>query len=88
MEALTPQEIQQMIEKIISPVQKTQLAERMALDLGYGVHGLSRFRGNIYVQRGTMAAAFRRIPYEVPGYGARSGGATARSSRDNSDPAS
>jgi twitching motility protein PilT len=70
MEPLTPGEIQQMVEKITSPVQKVQLEEKMALDMGYGVAGLSRFRGNIYIQRGTMAAAFRRIPYEVPGYDA------------------
>ena len=37
----------------------------MALDLGHGVPGLARFRGNIYRQRGTLAAAFRRIPYEI-----------------------
>ena len=65
---LKPSEIEKMVEKIINPAQKAQLEERMALDLGYGVHGLSRFRGNIYVQRGTTAAAFRRIPFEVPGY--------------------
>ncbi len=65
---LKPSDIEKMVDKIISPVQKAQLEEKMALDLGYGVHGLSRFRGNIYIQRGTVAAAFRRIPFEVPGY--------------------
>ncbi len=65
---LKPAEIEQMVHAIITPKQKTQLEERMAVDLGYGVHGLCRFRGNIYVQRGTLAAAFRRIPFDVPGY--------------------
>jgi len=37
----------------------------MSVDLGYGVHGLARFRGNIYMQRGTLAAAFRLIPYQI-----------------------
>ncbi len=64
---LTPSDIEEMVDRIVSPVQKAVLEEKMALDLGYGVHGLSRFRGNIYMQRGTVAAAFRRIPYEVPG---------------------
>ncbi len=65
---LKPEDIQEMVYAIITPVQKVQLEERMALDLGYGVSGLCRFRGNIYVQRGTLAAAFRRIPFDVPGY--------------------
>ena len=37
----------------------------MSVDLGYGVRGLARFRCNIYMQRGTIAAAFRRIPYQI-----------------------
>ena len=65
---LKPDDIEEMVNKIVSPAQKAQLEEKMALDLGYGVHGLSRFRGNVYVQRGTVAACFRHIPYEVPGY--------------------
>ncbi len=37
----------------------------MSVDIGYGVRGLARFRGNIYMQRGTLAASFRRIPYQI-----------------------
>jgi twitching motility protein PilT len=37
----------------------------MSVDLGYGVRGLARFRGNIYMQRGTLAASFRRVPYQI-----------------------
>src|SRR5512143_431196 len=37
----------------------------MSVDIGYGVHGLARFRGNFYMQRGTLAASFRRIPYQI-----------------------
>ncbi len=62
---LQPTEIEDMVLAILTPVQKTQLEESMALDLGHGVPGLARFRGNIYRQRGTLAAAFRRIPYEI-----------------------
>ena len=62
---LQPTEIEEMVLAILTPSQKAQLEERMALDLGHGVPGLARFRGNIYRQRGTLAAAFRRIPYEI-----------------------
>ena len=62
---LQPTEIEEMVLAILTPAQQSQLEERMALDLGHGVQGLARFRGNIYRQRGTLAAAFRRIPYEI-----------------------
>ncbi len=62
---LRPHEVREMIHDILNPAQKNALEERMALDLGYGIHGLARFRGNVYLQRGTIAAAFRRIPFEV-----------------------
>ena len=64
-EALSPQDIERMCLSILTPQQKKKLDERMAVDLGYGVHGLARFRGNFYMQRGTLAASFRRIPYEI-----------------------
>lgn len=64
-EALKPAEINEMIEGILSPQQKTKLEEKLAVDLGYGVHGLARFRGAIYTQRGTLAACFRRVPYQI-----------------------
>src|SRR6202035_4690142 len=62
---LMPDQISEMILKILTPQQKARLDERMAVDIGYGVRGLARFRGNIYMQRGTLAASFRRIPYNI-----------------------
>ncbi|MDX1501442.1 MAG: PilT/PilU family type 4a pilus ATPase [Thermoanaerobaculia bacterium] len=62
---LTPEQVEEMLMEILRPQQKKQLEENLAVDLGYGVHGLARFRGNIYLQRGTMAGSFRRIPYKI-----------------------
>jgi twitching motility protein PilT len=62
---LKPVEIEEMLMAILSPRQQQHLEERMAVDLGYGVHGLARFRGSIYMQRGTLAAVFRRVPYSI-----------------------
>ena len=62
---LRPEDIAGMVGAILQPHQKRKLEERMSVDLGYGVHGLARFRGNIYMQRGTLAACFRRIPYQI-----------------------
>jgi twitching motility protein PilT len=64
-EPLRPADIESMLLAILTPPQKAKLEERLAVDIGYGVSGLARFRGNIYMQRGTLAASFRRIPYEV-----------------------
>ncbi len=67
-EPLKPSDIERMVDQILAPGQKEQLKERMALDLGYGVPGLARFRGNIFRQRGTLAAVFRRVPFEVQNF--------------------
>ncbi len=64
-EPLQPEEIRSMVMEILTPQQQARLEERMAVDIGYGVHGLARFRGNMYLQRGTLAATFRRVPYEI-----------------------
>ena len=59
------EEIGQMVDKILSQPQKRKLEEHMSVDLGYGVPGVARFRGNIFMQRGNLAACFRRIPFEI-----------------------
>ncbi|HEX5761422.1 MAG TPA: PilT/PilU family type 4a pilus ATPase [Thermoanaerobaculia bacterium] len=64
---LDPDQLREMILKVLEPWQKARLDEKMAVDVGYGVKGLARFRGNIYVQRGTLAASFRRIPFKIKG---------------------
>jgi len=55
-EPLKPEKIREMILPILTPQQKAKLEETQSVDLGYGVRGLARFRGNIYMQRGTLAA--------------------------------
>jgi twitching motility protein PilT len=62
---LRPDELTEMLLRILNPQQKARLEERMAVDIGYGVRGLARFRGNLYMQRGTLAASFRRVPYVI-----------------------
>jgi twitching motility protein PilT len=62
---LKPDELTEMLTGILTPRQKARLEERMSVDTGYGVRGLARFRCNIYMQRGTIAACFRRIPFQI-----------------------
>ncbi len=62
---LGPEDVERMVLGILNPPQLQRLKEHLSVDLGYGVRGLARFRGNIYMQRGTLAAAFRLIPYKI-----------------------
>ena len=49
----------------MTPRQVKEFAEKKEADFAIGVPGVGRFRTNIYQQRGTLAFAFRAIPYEV-----------------------
>ena len=62
---LRASDIGTMMDAILQPHQKAKLEKNLSVDLGYGVHGLGRFRCNIYLQRGTLAASFRLIPYKI-----------------------
>ncbi len=50
----------------LTPRQYKEFLDRKEADFGIGVPGIGRFRTNVYQQRGTVALAFRRVPYEVP----------------------
>ena len=62
---LKPSDVEQMLLDILTPAQKARLEDRQAVDLGYGLPGVARFRCNFYMQRGTLAGVFRRIPFEI-----------------------
>ena len=62
---LKPGDVESMLTAILTPAQKARLEERQAVDLGYGLPGVARFRCNFYMQRGTLAGVFRRIPFEI-----------------------
>jgi twitching motility protein PilT len=58
-------ETKQLCYSVLTDAQKHKFEEENELDLSFGVKGLSRFRGNIFVQRGAVAGVFRVIPYRV-----------------------
>ncbi|HET8632877.1 MAG TPA: type IV pilus twitching motility protein PilT [Gemmatimonadales bacterium] len=62
---LKPEDLKTLAEQIMTPRQVKEFAERKEADFAIGVPGVGRFRTNIYQQRGTLAFAFRAIPYEV-----------------------
>jgi len=54
------------VYEILSPKQIRNFEEEMELDLAYIIEGVSRFRVNVFKQRGSLGAAFRAIPFNVP----------------------
>jgi twitching motility protein PilT len=62
---LTPVETKQLCYSILTDAQKHRFEEESELDLSFGVKGLSRFRANVFMQRGAVAGAFRTIPFKI-----------------------
>jgi twitching motility protein PilT len=65
MPPLRPEELKALAESLMTPRQLRDFADTKEADFGIGVPGIGRFRTNVYQQRGTVAFAFRSIPYEV-----------------------
>jgi twitching motility protein PilT len=65
MPPLSPQETKQVCYSVLTDAQKHRFEEHNELDLSFSVQKLSRFRGNIFVQRGNVAGAFRAIPFKI-----------------------
>ena len=65
MPPMSPQETKQLCYSVLTDAQKHRFEETNELDLSFSVQKLSRFRGNIFVQRGNVAGAFRAIPFKI-----------------------
>ncbi len=62
---LTPVDTKALCYSILTDAQKHKFEEHNELDFSFGVKGLSRFRGNIFMQRGAVSGTFRAIPFEI-----------------------
>ena len=58
---LTPAETKQLIYSILTDKQKKTFEERLELDFSFGIKDMGRFRVNVFMQKGAVAAAFRRF---------------------------
>ena len=63
---LTREQLKKMIYAILSDSQKEKFEKDRELDFSLALTGMDRFRVNIHIQRGSVEAAFRRIPLFVP----------------------
>jgi twitching motility protein PilT len=64
-DVMNPEMTQSLVYSILNDRQKKRFEMEQELDLSFGVQGLSRFRGNVFLQRGNVAMALRTIPWEI-----------------------
>src|SRR5713226_1269789 len=64
-EALTPEDTQQLLYRILSSERQKQFEIKRQLDFSHSIPGLARFRVNVYFQKESIGAAFRLIPDEL-----------------------
>ncbi len=60
-------EVNQMALGIMNEWQKERFMREKEVDMGYEIHGLGRFRVNIFQQRGKIRVALRIVPYQIKG---------------------
>src|SRR6187401_3066539 len=65
---LTAVETKQLAYSVLTDAQKHRFEENLELDFSFGIKGLARFRSNVFMQRGAVAAVYRTIPYEIRGF--------------------
>ena len=64
-DVLGPEDTQRLCYSVMNDAQRQKFEEEHEVDFSFGIRGLARFRTNVFRQRGAVAGAFRRIPYEV-----------------------
>ena len=62
---LSPADTKALCYSVLTDAQKHRFEENNELDLSFAIKGVSRFRANIFMQRGAVAGAFRLIPFEI-----------------------
>ncbi len=64
-EKLTPDQVLKLAYSVMNELQKKQFEQKKEVDFSFGVQNLSRFRANVFLQRGCTSAAIRQIPYKL-----------------------
>jgi twitching motility protein PilT len=62
---LTPADTKQLCYSVLTDQQRARFEQENELDLSFTVKSLSRFRANVFQQRGSVAGAFRTIPFKI-----------------------
>jgi twitching motility protein PilT len=63
---LTHQDSKELCYSVLTDSQKSEFEKNLEIDFSFGIKDIARFRGNLFHQRGGVAAVFRRIPLVIP----------------------
>lgn len=63
---MTPEIVSDLIGQVLTSEQLSKISIDKELDFSLPFSDKARFRGNIYTQKATPAASFRKIPLEIP----------------------
>src|SRR5215210_7582093 len=66
--SLNPAETKSLAYSVLTDAQKHRFEENLELDFSFGLKGMSRFRANLFNQKGAVGAVFRAIPYEIKSF--------------------
>ncbi len=65
---LTPEDTKELCYSFLNESQIRKFEATSEIDVSFGIKGLSRFRANIFMQRGAVAGTFREIPFDIKGF--------------------
>ena len=66
--SMSPSETKSLAYSVLTDAQKHRFEENLELDFSFGLKGMSRFRANLFNQKGAVGAVFRAIPYEIKSF--------------------
>jgi twitching motility protein PilT len=62
---LSPEDTREICCGFMTGAQLKKFEAQSEIDISFGIQGLSRFRADVFLQRGAVAGAFREIPFEI-----------------------
>jgi twitching motility protein PilT len=65
MDMLHADVIKKIAYSMLNEKQKLKFEQNWELDFSFGIESMSRFRANMFMQRGNIAVALRQIPYKI-----------------------
>jgi len=64
-EVVSPDEVLKLAYSIMNEAQRKTYEQKKEVDFSFGVQNLSRYRANVFLQRGCCACALRSIPFAI-----------------------
>jgi len=64
-DVLTSDQTRKLAYSMLNEKQRLKFEQNWELDFSFGIEAMSRFRANMFMQRGNVAVALRQIPYKI-----------------------